>query len=218
MPDCILCADLRAETGAAPWNRPLAETPHFVVVPSLGALVEGWLLVVPKEHYISMGAMPNELRAEADSLVPEVREFLRSSYNSPVVEFEHGPSAALHGTGCGVDHAHLHLVPLACDLLRGVEPFVHSSVEWKPCTWAERIAAFERGWDYLYLKPEGKPGLIAVSDDFGSQVFRRAIAAQLGRANEFSWREYPRVEVVQSTIAALTESPIRLGSRAEHVA
>jgi hypothetical protein len=53
--DCKFCAKLKAQAARAPWNEFLIETENFAVVPSLGALVEGWLLMVPKEHYISMG-------------------------------------------------------------------------------------------------------------------------------------------------------------------
>ena len=58
MADCILCSELAVSAEKAPWSAPLVETENFVVVPSLGALVEGWLLIVPKAHHISYGALP----------------------------------------------------------------------------------------------------------------------------------------------------------------
>jgi ATP adenylyltransferase len=219
MTNCTLCAELRAQTGAAPWNRPLIETTNFVVIPSLGALIEGWVLVVPKEHHISMGALPEQLRAEADELELRTRTLLSDRYGSPIVAFEHGPSASQHGTGCGVDHAHLHLLPLACDLSRYVTPFVPHSLKWHPCNWVERTEAHKSGLDYLYLKPDGARGLIAVSEDFGSQVFRRAIADYLGAADQFSWREFPQFEIVGQTIEILTKVLlVRMGGRTEHAA
>src|ERR1017187_4678860 len=97
MIDCTLCAELESDAGRAPWNEPLIETEHFTVIPSLGALVEGWLLIVPKMHFISMGALPIDLRAEADGLEHQTRSLLKAKYRKPVVGFEHGPSAAHHG-------------------------------------------------------------------------------------------------------------------------
>ncbi len=39
-----------------PWDQVLLETANFVVVPTIGAIVEGWLLVVSKEGLVCMGA------------------------------------------------------------------------------------------------------------------------------------------------------------------
>jgi len=152
-----------------------------------------------------MGALPAVLRPEADQLESQVRKLLRERYNKPIVGFEHGPSAPKHGTGCGVDHAHLHLVPLDCDLRSGVVPFLPVGQEWLPSGWIEREAAFRCGLDYLYLKEDEVAGLIAVSRDFGSQVFRKAIAEHFGRANQFNWRDNPELETVSCTINAFRE-------------
>ncbi len=203
MTTCTLCAEIAAKNRRAPWNEFIIETENFGVIPSLGALVEGWVLMIPKAHYISFGALPRHLREEADVLRNRVRALLESRYENRIVEFEHGPSAAEHGTGCGVDHAHLHLVPLNCDLKRFVAPFVPSNLDWMSCDWNTRTKAYETGLDYLYLRVEGVGEEIAVTEDFGSQVFRRAISAYLGNPNEYSWRDYPRLDVVGRTMEGL---------------
>lgn len=200
MNSCNLCAELTAKNGRKPWNECLLETDHFVVLPSLGALVEGWLLIVPKEHYICMGALPTAWRQEADCLAEQVRNLLRERYDLPILSFEHGPSVVQHGTGCGVDHAHLHVVPLDCDIVQFIEPFVLPALDWIPAAWDERSRAYQTGQDYLYFKQEGSAGHLAVSADFGSQVFRKAIASYLGVLNEFNWRENPQFAVVNRTI------------------
>jgi diadenosine tetraphosphate (Ap4A) HIT family hydrolase len=219
MIDCKLCSELKAETGRAPWNEPLIETENFVVIPSLGALIEGWLLVVPKEHHISMGALPIALRSEADDLERRTRALLKKQYEKPIIAFEHGPSAAKHSTGCGVDHAHLHLLPLDCDLLKYVRPFVPIFLEWRTCDWERLAETYRSGLDYLYLRSEGKTGLMAVSKDFGSQIFRRAVSLYLGVEGEFSWRDYPRISTVSRTVETLASAlatQVRRGT--EHAA
>lgn len=219
MINCRICAEMRVQAGRLPWNEPLIETKNFVVIPSLGALVEGWVLVVPKEHEISMGALPLTLREEAAEIERQTRVALRNQYEKPVIAFEHGPSAENHGTGCGVDHAHLHLVPLECDLLTCVRPFVPATTEWKACDWDDLAKAHAAGLDYLYFRPEGRNGLMALSQDFGSQVFRKAIASFLRLESEFNWREYPQVETVSRTIGALTDArATQTAAESEHVA
>jgi len=219
MTKCKICDALKVRVGGEPWNEPLIETRNFVVIPSLGALVEGWVLVVPKEHCISLGALRAEFRGEAQEVEERTRAVLRQRYEKPIVAFEHGPSAENHGTGCGVDHAHLHLVPLACDLLSFVEPFVPASLEWKACNWEDLEQAHVHGLDYLYLRPDGKTALMAVCEDFGSQVFRKAVASFLCMESEFSWREFPQMERVAQTIGTLSDALVRqTGGEPEHAA
>jgi hypothetical protein len=100
-----------------------------------------------------MGALPMTLRTEADELELRTRALLETQYDKPVVAFEHGPSTEKHGTGCGVDHAHLHLVPTDCDLLASVRPFVPVSLNWRPCDWEERTVAYRSGLALQSLEP-----------------------------------------------------------------
>jgi diadenosine tetraphosphate (Ap4A) HIT family hydrolase len=61
MKNCCFC-----ERGAADefWNKPVFETSKFVVLPSLGSLVEGWLLLIPRKHAICLGALDRKLVPE----------------------------------------------------------------------------------------------------------------------------------------------------------
>src|SRR5581483_7342303 len=133
MIDCTFCAELKMGSDCALWNQPLAETENFVVVPSLGSLVQGWVLIVPKNHSLSLGAMHIGFRKEIDTLEKRIKESLHAQYRKPVVSFEHGPSAVKHGTGCGIDHAHLHLVPTDCDVLRHAQAWLPKSATWTFC-------------------------------------------------------------------------------------
>ena len=72
-----------------------------------------------------------------------------------------------------------------------------------PAGWVERTAAFDAGLDYLFLKQDGRPGVMSIAADFGSQIFRKAIAAHLGKPGEFNWREYPRHDEALKTTANL---------------
>src|SRR5689334_5777564 len=54
---CRFCVDNVSISAVDPWDRPLLSTDNFYVVPSLGSLVEGWLLVIPKDHVISAAAL-----------------------------------------------------------------------------------------------------------------------------------------------------------------
>lgn len=64
MKTCCLCSISVADAPRQSWDNPVFESRNFVVVPSLGSLVEGWMLLLPKKHLLSMGALPEELVAE----------------------------------------------------------------------------------------------------------------------------------------------------------
>lgn len=218
MNDCTLCDELM-RTNRRFWNEPLVETANFVVLPSLGSLVEGWVLTVPKQHVISTGGLPPALRSELDTLTSQVRNVLREIYGKPIVEFEHGPSAAKHGTGCGVDHAHLHLVPIDCDLQSWATPFLPTGQDWLHGGWTQREEAYRGGLDYLYLRKDDGQEFITVSADFGSQIFRRAIAEHLGIADRFNWRTNSELSTVRRTIEAFRGlEQLRSADELEHVA
>ena len=200
---CRLCLQHEARRSTQPWNQPLFESPNFDVLPSLGALVEGWLLIIPRDHYLSSGAIPGSLTSELSQVKSIVAELVSSTFG-PATVFEHGPSGSQHLTGCGIDHAHLHVVPLEFDLRIASEPLLPSGVSFKPGGVDACRAAVEAALDYLYLELPGRNGLIATSTDFGSQLFRHAIARQLGIADEYKWRDYPQMPKVARTIERLT--------------
>ena len=199
---CFLCSSLGSRDIAETWNQPLLESQNFVVIPSLGALVEGWLLLVPKDHYLCLGALPNELIPEFQMMKHNVSELLHQKYGSVVI-FEHGPARPSAGVGCSVDHAHLHLVPLEFDLARASIGFLPQCATWNSATFLECQQAFEQGQDYLYLEQTWGSGLIATHEHFGSQLFRRAIAAHIGYPDQFAWRENPQFPIVEQTIKAI---------------
>src|SRR5262245_13149985 len=92
MDSCSICADL-ASPKSPVWNRPLLRTENFVVLPSLGALVEGWLLIVPTRHYLCLGALPASVTQEFRNLQDCVYSILVHRYGYACA-FEHGPSVA----------------------------------------------------------------------------------------------------------------------------
>jgi diadenosine tetraphosphate (Ap4A) HIT family hydrolase len=82
----------------------LKETPSFLLVADHAPLVEGHILIIPRDHYACYGAVPVTLEAELEALKTEVRIFA-ARYYRPAVFWEHG---VFHQT---VFHAHLHCFP-----------------------------------------------------------------------------------------------------------
>ena len=198
----MLCRELgKSPATAAPWNLPLFSSENFVALPSIGAIVEGWLLLVPKNHFISIGALPDHLFGEMDAFKRLLQSALTDCYG-PVAAFEHGPSQERRSVGCGVDHAHLHLVPVAFDLATIAQPMLPTGAEWKPATIDGCRDSHRRGEDYLYVEQPLGYGRVATGE-IGSQVFRRVIASEIGDSDNYNWREHPHIDKVMATVARI---------------
>lgn len=200
--NCTLCREISRHEDQMPWNVPILETENFVILPSLGSLVEGWLLIIPKQHFICVGAMPEHLIREIDELKAGVAHRLEEKYGA-FVAFEHGPERPHCDVGCGVDHAHLHLVPFAGDLSKSVEPFMPDDSSWTEATLFDCVVAHEKGDDYLYYEQPLNVGRISRCEGFSSQIFRKAIASSVGLLAEFNWRQFPQHSRVTDTIESL---------------
>ncbi len=204
---CQLCPNEKQEHIDDFWNVPLFESQNFKVLPSLGALVEGWLLLVPKEHFICMGALPIQLAAEMQEMKRFVRSVLLQCYGQVCI-FEHGPSKENLSIGCGVDHAHLHFVPVSLDLASAITPLLPLDVTWSEAGLNDCMTAFEEGEDYLYLERPTGFGRIAKHQLLTSQLFRRAVAIHAGVPHQFNWREYPQISNISNTIRKIRASSI----------
>jgi len=197
MSSCRLCGpDFSTEY----WNEPLFESENFLVVPSLGALVEGWLLLLPKAHYICIGALPSSLMDEMEVIKQMAASFIQEVYGTVRV-FEHGPHEENRSVGCGVDHAHLHLVPTPSDLLSAVNAFLPVEVTWRNGDVADCRESFDQSKDYLYLEQPIGVAWIATHNQFQGQLFRQAIASELGVLPQYNWREFEHLQNVKATIA-----------------
>jgi ATP adenylyltransferase len=200
--ECCLCTGIAENDLRETWNQPVFESPNFVAIPSLGSLVEGWLLIVPKHHFISAAVLPAHLLGEMAQLKQNVCETLAKQYG-PVCVFEHGPAGEHRAAGCGVDHAHVHVVPVRADLMLAAQQFLPADVKFRQGTLAECRAAAESGSDYLYVEQPVGVEFVAFHQQFGSQTFRKAIASICGIPNEYNWRDHPNLNKVLATIDRL---------------
>ena len=162
-------------------------------------------MVVPKMHVICAGALSPDLANEMRQLSSQIAAHLDRSFGRACI-FEHGPSTWRKSTGCSVDHAHLHIVPVDFDLAAAAQPFMPNNSAWKCADWLSCREAYLQGLDYLYVEQPVGEGRIATHTAFASQVFRKAIAQQLGIIEQFSWRDFPKIDIAARTVKTLTEN------------
>ena len=202
---CRLGARLSGSTPNAsqPWDEILFCSANFVALPTLGALVEGWLLIVPRRHYLSIGAFSPALLDELRDFRAHVRAAIEIAYG-PVIVFEHGPAKAGNPAGCGVDHAHLHLIPWTERWRNTVDRFAPVAMKWRRTLGMDELSFLHGlGQDYLYFEEADGEAWITSSAEIPSQFFRQVVAAATDQVDRYDWKGFSGDENVRATIFKL---------------
>jgi len=72
-----------------PCDTPILETDNFVVLPSLGSIVPGWLLIVPKSPTNRIADIDPATRIEFEDLVERSKRLVEARYGACYL-FENG--------------------------------------------------------------------------------------------------------------------------------
>ena len=190
-------------TTPQPWDEVLVSGTNFIAVPTLGALIEGWVLIVPRQHCLCVGALCPELLEELRDFRSHVQAMMEIEYG-PVIAFEHGPARSGHPAGCGVDHAHLHLLPWRDSWKMTVATHAPVAVNWRRAHGLEHLSSIHRaGVDYLYFEESDGEAWAATSDEIPSQFFRKVVAAATDQHGSYDWKTFSGEENVRATVRTL---------------
>ena len=173
--------------------RLLEETENFYLIPDLGAFIEGYVLIISKKHYENLSQLEPELMEEIKTLEEKVKKFVTETYNTQVLEFEHG-DCELNGKKAGgcINHLHLAMVATNEELLSNIE---NDNGQGKKINkFFELKDLHSKMVSYLLYKKNNE---IFFWDEIKvpSQYVRRLLA-QKNNAN-FDWRTQPHPENVE---------------------
>jgi len=187
------------------YNRPVFESENFLVIPSLGSLVEGWLLIVPKRFHLNFSQLSPSNFSELEILISQLAQRFLPMFNADqFVVFEHGPTLENSVAGCGVDYAHLHWIPTNFDLLEGVKVFLNLDYTWRVMSELKDIKDHNvNDDDYLYLRNQKGQHLLTCQEHVPSQTFRKVIAHYLDIPNSYDWKLNQGVENIESVYTKL---------------
>ena len=180
------------------YDNAILETKHFVVLPSLGSLVAGWLLVVPKTPLGRIVDLNREFRQEFEALVSQSIDKVEREFGCAFL-FEHGGNKGSK-VSCGVDQAHLHIVPLEFNLLRLAE----QSTQGPRITKDEFVLPYDicgRN-EYWYVSDKKRTLAIAATEP-KSQWFRKLIAHETGQSQKWDYKEHPFYDQIDKTLKVM---------------
>lgn len=183
---------------------PFDENLDFVSLASIGALVEGWSLIVPRKHCLSL--RNHYGTTEFSSFVRSIVQKVERRYG-PVVIFEHGANHCGSLTSCGTDHAHLHVVPQQFPLTTLLDENGISS--WQQIQ-ASDINSLASNGEYLFFSANSDAddplGFFKKLDQPSSQFFRKAIASLIGKTEVADYKTHPFLEASTKTRERLTKA------------
>lgn len=183
------------------WDTVLAESNEFVVVPTKGSIVPFWVLLVPKSSILNFAQLGrNEMRSPFEMVASIAKHFNAPSY----LWFEHGASMIGSPTGCGVDHAHIHILLRPRFSLSDMhaEAVLSSKVDWAEVFPHEAYNQIEPHQDY-YVCGDGTSTFVAQGKSLGRQFFRQVIAKLANMPEEWDYQRFSHVPNVVKTIDAL---------------
>lgn len=180
-------------------------SPQTVVVPSVGSMVEGWVLAIPRRHVLALAELTLQEQQEFAAIVNEANRLVSAEYGT-TVQFEHGPAAENKAAGCGVDHAHLHIVPFRGSLREEAKNHEFGpDLHWIQAPDLSALAsAHASGLDYLYIRETDGMGWFSTAQSIPSQLFRQVIALRIG-LRDWDWKCNPRSEVSSRTMRRLAK-------------
>ena len=180
--------------------RILFESKNFIVFPSLSQIVEGYLLIATKKHYIGLGEIPKELVPELEEVKNKVKEVLSKFYTIPIF-FEHGPVSQNKKGGCCIEHAHLHSVPINVDILDNIKKNFKSI---KIDNFLSLNKQFKKRIPYFYYENQmGERYLFELFDVIPSQYLRQLVAIKTNSKDKWDWRIYFGLKEMRNTVLKL---------------
>ena len=166
------------DTTSQAFKYTLEQTDNFFVVCDANSIVEGHILIIPKEHVSCIAEYSDELFKEFLELNNKVSKFLLDEYGS-VSSFEHGIF------GQTVFHSHIHYLPF-----KGKETDIVSEANKleKINDLTELKNLFKKDNGYLFFSIGDD--LFSVNVDIAApRFFRDRFAIALGRPERGSWKE-----------------------------
>lgn len=97
--ECFFCQELEDRTrNLTKASRIILETENFVVFPTEGCFKIGYLLVMPKQHFLCFGELDPELLTELEEILKKIMVYVRKKSGMSVLflNMEHAILRNLH--------------------------------------------------------------------------------------------------------------------------
>lgn len=202
---CILCKiyEGRNNPDKKPMDRVIYESENFYVCPAKGALVEGYVMICPKEHILSCAALPEEQKKELLCVINDVSYILKEVYGNQIFIFEHGSGEegkCKHEKS--IVHAHLHVLPTDMK----ITDEQRKMISMKPVTY-DKLYQYDKVPYFWYIDTMDNMFITADPEVYiPRQYARQILAHNLGISGElWNWRKNDFKPKIDNTLMDIAE-------------
>lgn len=195
---CVFC-DIVENGSDLISNAILYEDDDFFIVPAVGAIVPGYLMLVSKDHLYSMCYLSDEKRARLTNIISNLSSIYIAKYGFAPLIFEHGASLDCSNlSACCLVHAHMHIVPHYFSAIEDMK----NKLELCQIDSLEEFFQECHEKSYLFFaNNDGRIFLRVFTDDaVPSQIFRQWVAADVGVLGKWDWRIHRFDENIYKTV------------------
>lgn len=215
MTNCDYCSEFNGDPPSTlieagmPYPRILAQDDDFVLMPTVGCITEGYLILSPKDHFYSFAELDFGMLRKLPEIARRVIRELKVMYAAEVLIAEHGSTYCETGAAC-CSHAHLHFIPLEQGELEEVWLDYCSAglLDRMEICDVSRLRSFKSKPYVLFSKDAEKFAVWHEPDSdrrFGSQFCRKLVATRVDPNKQmWNWRTHPFFENMRGTLDTLT--------------
>ncbi|MCI9274619.1 MAG: methyltransferase domain-containing protein [Clostridia bacterium] len=196
MKNCEFCELDKSQV----YNTIIEETKNFYIKVSLGAIVEGYILIISKKHINSMQELNENERIEYLDIIKKYRNRFFEKYNKFPIVFEHGTSKKQELSASSIVHAHTHIV----NHNYFNEENILKKLNLKKINSDFNLEINDKSYIF-YISPNGES---YITYDFKpiSQIMRIFIARDLNMEDKYDWKKNSFIENIVVTINKLKRS------------
>lgn len=174
----------------------LYESENYMVLPGLGAFFEGYVMIVPKKHVMSMAELAEEseeLYEEFLRVLNDMRFILESIYHKKIFVFECGSGKGGEGKHTtSIVHAHVHMAPSDIPVLKSVQ----KSGLYPGLIHPRSLKNYGKYPYMLYIDQDDTWYIVSDPDTYFPRQHPRQILADYMelKEGEYNWRTHPHRE------------------------
>jgi diadenosine tetraphosphate (Ap4A) HIT family hydrolase len=190
-------------------SRIIYQNENWVVLPTLGCFTIGYILIVSRKHFLSIGTIPNNLYDDFITIICKCGSAIKKQFGSSYVAFEHGSLSSEYRLSCCIDHLHLHLIPCNNDYLEDI--CKEYKINFEELNSYNEVGPFVKRnivKSYMLFQNIDKRIYIinTTNNIFPSQFFRQIFSKKLGDNLIWDWRHNYYEDNIFKTIQLSTKN------------
>lgn len=181
-------------------TRIFEEDDNYIAIPTISPITEGHILILPKRHLNSISQIESIKHKNFLSFTEKIISLINSKYGQTIF-FEHGIGKNKEG-GCGVSHAHLHIMPIGSEEICKIKEDISKNYNIKFMNDIKMLFQINHDESYLLFGHSFEKLFCYIGDDIPSQYLRRIITKHKN-LHRFDWKELFNWDIFNSTLASL---------------